>query len=1022
MERRNAGRAAPRRRWRSSARRARPGPLRLARPAAHARSWRSSSPSWSCLPRPHGRPPLLLLDDVFSELDPDRRAHLVRRIGELPQAFVTTTTPDDLDPALVAASTAWQCRPGTLDAGRNADDRPGRRRPMRRLADVLPEVAAEPGHRERAAPGAPDGHLGAPGRGARCRRRAAPRSCCGPTAGARRQRADDRRGAGAAPALRPSCSTPSPSRRTACGCSSCGRDRPPARSLHSRRLGPRWLPGSSSSTAWSPSRTGCPTPPTHARHRADDRLEGAHQGQPVPHRSARRTSAASARRVPPRRRHDPARVLLRRVGGHPDRAREGCPQRQPQAAPVREGGGLPPGSIGIAVAVVRGNELYVATVGDADAYLVRSARLLMPEHKPGAGLPADDNAAHRRLARRVRGRRLAACCASRNLVEVVGTEELKNAVVTLHPQSAVEHLHHLFVAAGGEGSDAVLALEATEVVADARRAPASCPVSPAEPLAGAPSSSPIPLADQVAGARDAVRERAGATRSGAAATASRGAVDRVLDLMPRRATGYRRIRHRQRRGARTSAARRSRCWPSWSCHRRAGRRCLVLARSARTARSRTRPSGAAALPRRQGQGRPGARPRRHDPQRPGPGSDAAAGGVGRPRRRRARRGADATAGQRRCATGPRRAGLAHYDTHTGHRSSTRPQWRATRSSTSAPGPDGARVLHRRRPQRVARRPERPAPRRSSSRPATGSGVGHRHAAPAARRRARPADRRHARRPVALAAVRQPGRRHARLRSASPATRSGATTSPTSAHSSSTPTSGLYRLYVAYPAELQILRYEPIADGSGFSAPDAVLPRARSEPVDDVPASCSIDGDIYAVTADDVLQATSAAGASRASTLDPPPDDGDLRPGHDYRLIGATGAQRARPALRLGQQVHSASSSSTRPTAHTSSSPRRRWLRARPTSPACTSMDRGSPASRRCSSGSRPTASTRYARCTDATPATPSPAPIRSTRAARHRRRRRHPSPSARPSGSPARVALASAATHAAPDRESALTR
>jgi DNA replication and repair protein RecF len=54
-----------------------------------------------------GRPPLLLLDDVFSELDPDRRAHLVRRIAELPQSFVTTTTLADLDPGLVAAATAW---------------------------------------------------------------------------------------------------------------------------------------------------------------------------------------------------------------------------------------------------------------------------------------------------------------------------------------------------------------------------------------------------------------------------------------------------------------------------------------------------------------------------------------------------------------------------------------------------------------------------------------------------------------------------------------------------------------------------------------------------------------------------------------------------------------------------------------------------------------------------------------------------------------------------------------------------
>ena len=59
-----------------------------------------------------GRPPLLLLDDVFSELDPDRRAHLVRRIAGLPQAFVTTTTLDDLDPALVAAATSWEVIPG----------------------------------------------------------------------------------------------------------------------------------------------------------------------------------------------------------------------------------------------------------------------------------------------------------------------------------------------------------------------------------------------------------------------------------------------------------------------------------------------------------------------------------------------------------------------------------------------------------------------------------------------------------------------------------------------------------------------------------------------------------------------------------------------------------------------------------------------------------------------------------------------------------------------------------------------
>ncbi|MGZ6340209.1 MAG: DNA replication/repair protein RecF [Candidatus Limnocylindrales bacterium] len=64
-----------------------------------------------------GRPPLLLLDDVFSELDRARRGHLVRRIAGLPQAFVTTTSPDDLDPALRDHAAGWRVEP---DAGEGA--------------------------------------------------------------------------------------------------------------------------------------------------------------------------------------------------------------------------------------------------------------------------------------------------------------------------------------------------------------------------------------------------------------------------------------------------------------------------------------------------------------------------------------------------------------------------------------------------------------------------------------------------------------------------------------------------------------------------------------------------------------------------------------------------------------------------------------------------------------------------------------------------------------------------------------
>jgi len=63
-----------------------------------------------------GRPPLLLLDDVFSELDPTRRAHLVRRITALPQAFVTTTTLADLDPSLRAIAASWEVRPDEAGA------------------------------------------------------------------------------------------------------------------------------------------------------------------------------------------------------------------------------------------------------------------------------------------------------------------------------------------------------------------------------------------------------------------------------------------------------------------------------------------------------------------------------------------------------------------------------------------------------------------------------------------------------------------------------------------------------------------------------------------------------------------------------------------------------------------------------------------------------------------------------------------------------------------------------------------
>ena len=126
-------------------------------------------------------------------------------------------------------------------------------------------------------------------------------------------------------------------------------------------------------------------------------------------------------------------------------------------------------------------------------------------------------------------------------------------MLTLHPQSAMEHLHHRFVAAEGSGSDGAIAFEATEVSATARQR-TLVPVRPAEPLAGAPDRSPIPLADNVQAAGTAVR-----AASANAKTAAGGALERVVvrvqDLLPRRRPAYRRVtplasrRETQRRAA-----------------------------------------------------------------------------------------------------------------------------------------------------------------------------------------------------------------------------------------------------------------------------------------------------------------------------------------------------------------------------------------------------------------------------------------------------------------------------------------
>ncbi len=209
-------------------------------------------------------------------------------------------------------------------------------------------------------------------------------------------------------------------------------------------------------------------------------------------------------------------------------------------------------SVGLGVAVVRGSELYVATAGPVDAYLVHQAHLLtLPQPNADLGLPADELAPQIWRGEISAGDTLV--LSSRNLTHTVGTDELKDAVNTLHPQAAMEQVHRRFAAGGGTGSDGALAIEAAEVSSTSQRG-RLVPARPPEPLAGTPDRSPIPLADSVGGGVAAVS--AGATKAkSAAGSAMGGAVARLQDLLPRRGPRYRRVtpaatrRESQRRAA-----------------------------------------------------------------------------------------------------------------------------------------------------------------------------------------------------------------------------------------------------------------------------------------------------------------------------------------------------------------------------------------------------------------------------------------------------------------------------------------
>jgi hypothetical protein len=151
-------------------------------------------------------------------------------------------------------------------------------------------------------------------------------------------------------------------------------------------------------------------------------------------------------------------------------------------------GETPP--IGIALAVVRGNELYVATLGPAEAYLIRQARLLtLPDTNPESGLPTEQlegpEVWHGEIA-------MGDCLVlvSPNLTNRIGLGPLQDAVGQLHPQAAVDQIQRQFSSGGlgATGGDGILIVEATEVASTHRASPLK-PVWPDDALAGAPERS-----------------------------------------------------------------------------------------------------------------------------------------------------------------------------------------------------------------------------------------------------------------------------------------------------------------------------------------------------------------------------------------------------------------------------------------------------------------------------------------------------------------------------------------------------
>jgi len=63
-----------------------------------------------------GKPPLLLLDDVLSELDPARQRFVLQTIGDEGQTLLTTTDLGGFEPAFLARAHVYRVEDGAVHA------------------------------------------------------------------------------------------------------------------------------------------------------------------------------------------------------------------------------------------------------------------------------------------------------------------------------------------------------------------------------------------------------------------------------------------------------------------------------------------------------------------------------------------------------------------------------------------------------------------------------------------------------------------------------------------------------------------------------------------------------------------------------------------------------------------------------------------------------------------------------------------------------------------------------------------